>query len=387
MNKKVFIGVAFIIAAVAIGIVFLYQGGNKAASNRTLPTYFTYSTGDLAPLQSLKAPSTVITQADLIKWDQEMFSWVSSHKWADTFASRMYAYTLMAQRDAAFLSFNANQKFTGTVGPISKKIGCEFFPDSCADIVSDSDAYSEALADIVMKKVKARIAEDAQMTKLYELKTGDTSWTGPDPRIGQDSGSWKPWFLASGDQFRVEPPPHPVGTEEMIKQLALVKDALANITETQRQSVIFWAGNPGTKTPPGQWIQITDDYLRDQGISVEQSLIVRSALSAAVADAVIAVFDSKYTHFLKRPFMMDGSIITIMPTPNHPSYPAGHATLSSAAATILSHYFPAESKKWDDLKLEAGNGRTWGGIHFPIDNTTGFVLGQKVAEEAIRQLK
>ncbi|MGH2374189.1 MAG: phosphatase PAP2 family protein, partial [bacterium] len=106
-----------------------------------------------------------------------------------------------------------------------------------------------------------------------------------------------------------------------------------------------------------------------------------------IADAVIAVFDSKYTYWVKRPFMMDRSIRTVMPTPNHPSYPAGHSTLSAAAATILSHYFPEATDTWQALAREAGLSRVWGGIHFPMDNEQGLILGDRVAREAIRQLQ
>jgi membrane-associated phospholipid phosphatase len=104
-----------------------------------------------------------------------------------------------------------------------------------------------------------------------------------------------------------------------------------------------------------------------------------------MADAVIAVFDSKYTYQKKRPFMLDPTIKTVMPTPNHPSYPAGHGTISGSAATVLAHYFPANTTEWARLGQEASISRSWAGIHFTIDNSVGYSLGESVAGETLRK--
>ncbi|WP_407928581.1 phosphatase PAP2 family protein [Alkalihalobacterium elongatum] len=56
-----------------------------------------------------------------------------------------------------------------------------------------------------------------------------------------------------------------------------------------------------------------------------------------------------------------------MCTPKHPAYPSGHATVSGAAAVILSYFFPAESRKIHDIAEEAALSRLYGGIHFPIE--------------------
>ena len=73
-----------------------------------------------------------------------------------------------------------------------------------------------------------------------------------------------------------------------------------------------------------------------------------------------------------------------MPTPNHPSYPAGHSTLSSAAVTILVNYFPEARDKWTMLGEEGGMSRIWGGIHYMQDHEAGELLGKKVAEVALQ---
>jgi hypothetical protein len=233
--------------------------------------------------------------------------------------------------------------------------------------------------------VRARISEDEASRTPYPKKIGLQYWDGPEPQIGITDGNNKPWLIKSGSQFRADPPPA-FDSAEFKKQLAEVKRALQNATEDQKRAVAFWAGGPGTMTTPGIWLRIADDYMKKNQVSFEKTLRVRSALAMALADANTAVFDSKYTYWVKRPFMVDPSIISIMPTPNHPSYPAGHSALSGAAFGILDSYFPENSTKWRAHEEEGGMSRIWGGIHFPMDNHAGTFLGEKVAEEGLKEL-
>lgn len=368
----------------------LLYGRFITTPSEVLPTYFTYTTEELAPLRTLSSKLQV-TLEDLYKWDERAFDLVSKHTLVSGFdpnTAKIYAYLLTAQRDTAYLSFNAERKFAGSIAPISREVLCLFFPGDCSGITIDrqQDAYSEVLAKIVVGKLKARMAEDDRMAKPYERKVGKQYWAGPEPMIGLADGSRKTWVIPSGSAFRAPPPPAHDSTE-FRNQLAKAKEALSTIDDEKRKAVIFWAGGPGTKTPPGQWVKIADDYMRTKRVSLENAFLVRSTFAMVMADAVIAVFDSKYSYWVKRPFMMDSSIRTVMPTPNHPSYPAGHSTVSTAAATILSHYFPEAADTWRTLALEAGKSRVWGGIHYPMDDDQGRLLGERVAKDAIGRLQ
>lgn len=85
--------------------------------------------------------------------------------------------------------------------------------------------------------------------------------------------------------------------------------------------------------------------------------------------------------------MRDHTLTTIMPTPNHPSYPAGHSTISSGSETILSFFFPEKQAFWAKLSTEAGSSRIWSGIHFTIDNEEGVKLGRKIGEAALVEVR
>jgi hypothetical protein len=88
----------------------------------------------------------------------------------------------------------------------------------------------------------------------------------------------------------------------------------------------------------------------------------------------------------KRPFMRDEKIISQIMTPNFPSYPSGHATMSGAIATVLEEKYPLSGMqgKFYELADEAANSRLWGGIHFEIDNIDGLKTGKFIGQEFVR---
>lgn len=370
-------------AALILSVGFTLVGCGGLEKSEDSPVYFSYSPDEIQSLREL-SPMGLMSSSDLYDWDQTIFDLVSAAKIGDAPASKIYAYLATAQADAAALSSRASGRTAGSLAPVSRGTVCLFFPGDCPLSSARPDPYSERLAEIVLDKIKTRISEDARATRLYAEKKGKQYWQGVRPYYAQETGSWKTWTIGSLAGFDAPAPPAD-DSAEMKRQLKQVKEALRQATPQQRNAVVFWAGGPGTKTPPGQWLDLADDLLRVRNASLEKALAVRCALTRAIADAVIVVFHNKYTYWMRRPFMVDPSIQTIMPTPNHPSYPAGHGTISGAAATVLSEHFPEE--KQDILKkaFEANNSRLWGGIHFPQDNEQGFLLGQKLARKGLEK--
>lgn len=385
MKQSIKLSMLIVIILIGIGVFYHF---NRPAKSLDYSTYFSYTASDTAKLKTLSSDHS-ITEQRLRDWDDVILDQIRSFRLGDKDASRLLAYVYVAQRDAAVLSYQTKGHFVGSIGPVTSQVLCLFFQDACDAIKEDiqnTDPYSVALANIVVAKIKDRMAADDKTTKPYPQdakKSGAEYWHGTTPYFGQEVGSWMPWLIMNSHEFRVPPPPAP-NDPAWQKQLAATKTALANITEAQKRIVIFWAGNPGTVTPVGQWIILGNDYLWQHNVPLAKALKIRSVLAMGIDDAVIAVFDSKYTYYIRRPNMLDPSIQTIMPTPNHPSYPAGHSTISSAAATILNFYFPENKKEWDQKRLEASESRVWGGIHFPIDHQQGLILGKKVADAIIK---
>ena len=177
-------------------------------------------------------------------------------------------------------------------------------------------------------------------------------------------------------------------------------------TSEMTQTVDFWAANAGTVTPPGMWNQIAANVGSQQGNSLEDNVRMFGMLNAALADAGIAGWDTKYAYSMWRPETaiangdLDGNDGTsgingwapYMITPNHPTCVSGHSTFSSAGATVLASFFGTDqvqfslesagyTRSFDSLFAaaeEAGQSRIYGGIHFQFDNQMGLSLGSQV---------
>jgi membrane-associated phospholipid phosphatase len=95
----------------------------------------------------------------------------------------------------------------------------------------------------------------------------------------------------------------------------------------------------------------------------------------AMADSFICCWDAKYTYWTARPITADPSLDVLIPTPPFPSYTSGHATASTAAATVLGYLFPDDASILLERAEEAKQSRLWAGIHFPIDIDMGALGG------------
>ena len=131
-------------------------------------------------------------------------------------------------------------------------------------------------------------------------------------------------------------------------------------------AALFW-NDPGTTIqPPGHWLQITDSALISQGSSLLQSAQLTALEGEAMNDAGIAAWDVKYQDNLWRPVTAisdcgpggtsagtvtwnanfttcDTSWTSLIATPPHPDYIAGHPAFSGAAATVLADFFGTDN--------------------------------------------
>lgn len=75
--------------------------------------------------------------------------------------------------------------------------------------------------------------------------------------------------------------------------------------------------------------------------------------SVASFDASIGCFDAKYQHGFIRPQQADPGIITVFPTPPHPSYPSAHSCISGAMTGVLAGIFPDARGQLESAAQEA----------------------------------
>lgn len=221
--------------------------------------------------------------------------------------------------------------------------------------------------------------------------TGAGAWQPTPPGYFQQptepqAGRWRPWMLASGDQYRPPPPP-PYQSPAWQAELVAVQEAVARRTPEQEAAVQFWAGGPGTVTPAGLWIEIARDLIVRDGLDATHASRVLALTSVAMADSFICCWDAKYTYWTARPITADPTLDVLIPTPPFPSYTSGHSTISTAAATVLGYLFPADEVDLTAKATEAKSSRLWAGIHFPIDNEMGALGGGMIGRLVVARAR
>lgn len=208
--------------------------------------------------------------------------------------------------------------------------------------------------------------------------TGPGFWepTGPafvDPPVEPLAPFWRCWTLTSGDQFRPAAPPA-FGAPGYQSQLGAVREAVARRTFEQARAANFWQSGPASTA----WDNVAIDSIGRYGLDLPHAARALALTGIAIADAEVAAWDAKYAYWTARPITVAPELDILFDTPPFPSYPSAHAAVSNAAAVVLAHLFPNDQAGLLALASEAADSRAWGGIHFPIDNDAGQLLGRNV---------
>ena len=160
-----------------------------------------------------------------------------------------------------------------------------------------------------------------------------------------------PWVLTRPSQFRL-PPPLALDSPENTADLNEVREmgSLASTSRFSEQTevALFWALNT-----PLAWNRIAAQLSLAHDLSRTEDAHLFAVLNVALADAIIACWDSKYRCISWRPvtaIRADAApgdtdanwrplLDSLTGTPAHPEYPSAHSTYSGAAAFILAAAF------------------------------------------------
>jgi hypothetical protein len=259
--------------------------------------------------------------------------------------------------------------------------------------------------------------------------------------LGAAWGQVTPFVLTNSEPIRVAAPPALTSSEYTAAYEEVRKvggDGVITPTErTEEQTEIglFWAydGTPGLGTPPRFFNQIVRMVGEQQGNTASDNALILTRVNAAMADAAIISWYSKYRYNIWRPIVAirNGERDTNPKTkgdaawtplgapasntrlsnftPNFPAYTSGHAVFGGAVFRTLENFYgtdaisftivsdelngrtrdsqggirarsPRSFSSFSEAAEENAMSRLYLGIHWRFDATEGVKNGRQIAD-------
>jgi hypothetical protein len=204
----------------------------------------------------------------------------------------------------------------------------------------------------------------------------------PKPPIGPQLGGSRPFFMATGSEFRAPAPPA-YDSASFKGALAEVRTVSDTRTNEQLRIAQYWENLTGAFSA-GLWNEVARGAISAHGLDEANSARILATMHLAAMDAFIACHDSKYTYWVPRPTQVDPGIRLAIAIPNHPSYPSNHACISGAIGLVLDGFFPDQGGRYFAMGRQAGESRIYAGIHYRFDLDAGFEIARKLSAKALQ---
>lgn len=227
----------------------------------------------------------------------------------------------------------------------------------------------------------------------------------------------KPWLMRDAAQFRPAPPPaltSAAWARDFNEVKAIGGRASARRSAEQTEVARFW-----DYSAPPIYHALVRSVAQQPGRDIARNARLFAAVTQAMDDALIAVFEAKYHHQFWRPVTairnadIDGNDATereagwlpLIDVPMHPEYPAAHSVLASALGTVLaaevgnapmpvlttsSPTAKGAVRRYDSIGAmmqEVSNARIWGGVHYRASTEVGTQMGSEVGALAVAWLR
>jgi hypothetical protein len=233
------------------------------------------------------------------------------------------------------------------------------------------------IGELVGQIVFERARGPQVVTTAHTEAPSGPYWRGVNP-IEPDAREWHTWLISSPAEFRPEPAYVP-GSPEDKRDIEEVVAVAGRLTSRDVAIVHKWNDLP----PPVIWNQFATRLIDSHKVDRWAAVNAYTYMNIAMHDAFISCWDTKFRYWAARPFQRIPQFHPVVATPHFPSYTSGHATISSAAATVLGAFFPAENAQLRVEADEAAQSRLLGGIHFRHDNEQGRAVGGRIGDRVV----
>jgi hypothetical protein len=305
----------------------------------------------------------------------------------------------------------------------------KLLPEAASDIQVALKSYLAAIPEGDAKSGGIKLGE-AVAAKTLEARANDGSSAADAYRPVTTAGvyiptaltvapQWPdlmPFAMTSPSQFRPKPP-IALESEQWGKDYNEIKELGAKNsskrTARQTEDARFWLLTGPLSTHP-----LHRQIALRKEMSVIDSARFMTVVTAAEADAMIAVLDAKYKYAFWRPITairngdIDGNAATerdatwlpIDNTPMHPEYPCAHCIVSSAVAsaveamlgtadipevTMTSPTAPGVTHRWTNLNAyadEVAVARIAAGFHYRFSTVVGQDMGRQIGLHAVKTI-
>jgi hypothetical protein len=305
----------------------------------------------------------------------------------------------------------------------------KLLPDVAFDIEAALKSYLSAIPEGDAKSNGIKLG-DAVAAKILEARANDGSTAADTYRPVTTPGvyiptaltvapQWPdltPFAITSPSQFRPKPP-IALESDQWAKDYNETKELGAKNSSKrsarQTEDARFWLLTGPLSTHP-----LHRQVAMGKEMSVVDSARFMAVITAAEADAMVAVLDAKYKYAFWRPITairngdIDGNAATereatwqpIDNTPMHPEYPCAHCIVSSAVAsaieamlgtadipevTMTSPTAPGVTHRWTNLRAyadEVSAARIAAGFHYRFSTVVGEEMGRQIGVHAAKTI-
>ncbi|RXK59406.1 phosphatase PAP2 family protein [Lacibacter luteus] len=285
-----------------------------------------------------------------------------------------------------------------------------------AEVNASTLERSIAFGKEVATRIFAWAATDGQSNPnpAYEPPVGFGKWVKTSPAAPAANAYYFQRRLlvpdvAAGTEIPAPPPYSITPGSDFWNMVKDVYDKSFVLTADQIASAIYNRDNPGYPGG-GHFVSIFLQALSKAQLPLDAAALAYAKVGLAQHDATIICFTNKYIHLTVRPITYIRNVMghttwnTIIPTPNHPEFPSGHATINSAVMDMLTNVFgdhfaltlhtydylgfSARSfASFEEMSIEMANSRIYGGIHYQSTCDNSRIQGKKVAQNILQTIQ